>query len=191
MSSVKEKPVIPGEKVAVIEEFEGGAGTYSTGEVVRSTKLGKTQPDLVRRRLEVKPVKVRTKMPIPGDEVVGQAETVQGSIVNIRIHYLNGEPNNRGFTGMILLPQEPAMGRVRRRRVIYCKPGDLLRAKVVSNENAIIHLTLDGSDNGVIYAACSICGARLVRMGEGLKCTECGNQEDRKLAADFGSTQIR
>ncbi len=191
MSPAKEKPVVPGEQIAVIEEFEGGAGTYSVRDVVRSTKVGKTHLDLVKRSIEVTPTKLRAKMPVLEDEVAGLVETVQGNIVNVRIHYLNNEPNKRGFTGMIILPQEPASGRIRRRRIIYCKPGDLVRARVVSTENAIIHLTLEDSKYGVIYAACSICGTKLVRMGEGLKCVECGNQEDRKLAVDYGVAQVR
>jgi len=44
---------------------------------------------------------------------------------------------------------------------------------------------------GVVYALCGNCGKLLLRGGDRAKCDECGNVEERKLAADFGRIPIQ
>ncbi|MBE0634150.1 RNA-binding protein, partial [Candidatus Bathyarchaeota archaeon] len=46
--------VFPGEKLAVIEEYNDGPGTYQEEGEVRSTTIGKTKLDSERRALYVK-----------------------------------------------------------------------------------------------------------------------------------------
>jgi len=71
-----------------------------------------------------------------------------------------------------------------------CKPGDLMRAKVVSDLNKAYHLSTEDKNLGVIYAFCSRCGHLLELMRERMRCSACGNVEKRKVAQDYGEAVI-
>jgi len=71
------------------------------------------------------------------------------------------------------------------------KLGDIVRCGVHSLMNGMIHLSLNDDHAGVIYALCSNCGKPLLRAGSRVKCVECGNVEERKLADDFGQTPVQ
>jgi len=163
----------------VIEEFEPGEGTYAYGGEVRSLRLGELVLDLRERRVNVKPVREMDRVPRVGDKVQGVVQSGQGNIINLEIQVINDKFSREGFTGM-LQARTPGP-----RRTTICKPGDILRARVVSNLNSIIHLAMDRSDEGVVCTVCSVCGGRVVRIRNRVKCIECGNIEDRMLASDF------
>lgn len=186
MSEVKaSRKVVPGEKLAVIEEFGAGDGTYFEGDVIRSSKIGETVYDLKNRIIKVKPSKTVTNVPKRGDIVVGKVESAQSSVVNMRISLVNEKVNEGGFTGMLMIKQDQGRNGYRGRRRTISKVGDLIRAHVVSNENAIIHLSLEDEKDGVLFAVCSICGSRVRGIGNAVKCFECAYIEDRWLSADF------
>lgn len=174
---------LPGEELAVIEEFDGGEGTYVAGGVVRAAVAGTPAYDLQSRVVRVEAKKPTTRLPKPGDTIVGQVENVQGNIANVKIHYVNGMVSEAGFTGLLIVRQNRFGGR--RRPTTYFKAGDIVRARVVSVKNAIIHLSIDRAEDGVVYAVCSLCGGRMAKIDGRIKCVECGGVEERKLAPDF------
>ena len=63
-----------------------------------------------------------------------------------------------------------------------CKPGDIVRAKVISEKNRIYHLSTNDKGLGILYAFCSRCGTLLEPQRYELRCPKCGNIESRKLA---------
>ena len=67
-----------------------------------------------------------------------------------------------------------------------CKAGDIMRAKIISTENRSFFLATTARELGVLYSLCSICGNPLAPGNHGLQCSECGNNERRKLAPDYG-----
>lgn len=72
-----------------------------------------------------------------------------------------------------------------------CKAGDIMRAKVISTENRSFFLSTANNDLGVLYSLCSICGNPLKPENRGgLHCSNCGNNERRKLAPDYGKEEI-
>ncbi len=182
----KTKTATPGEKVSVIEEFDSGKGTYLRDGEVRSLLVGEAVPNLTERIINVKPVKSMDRLPRPGDIVLGVVATAQSSVMNIRIESINGKESQAGFTGMLQYSGDRSSGRGRMRRGSVCKAGDFIRAHVFSTLNSIIHLSIEGPDGGVIHTVCSQCGGNAVRLRDGVKCIECGNMEERKLATDFG-----
>ncbi|MEM2883564.1 MAG: exosome complex RNA-binding protein Csl4 [Nitrososphaerales archaeon] len=182
MAGDKKGLIIPGDKLAVIEEFEAGEGTYVDDGVIRANTLGVVHKNFAERRIEVKRKKT-VKIPKAGDIIIGQVESAQAFDISIRIHFLNNEPSQKGFVGMLLLREdENKVGKNK----IPCKVGDLVRAKVSANVDMIIILSLLCSNCGVIYAVCSVCGGKLVKMDTRLKCVECGNIEHRLVAPDYG-----
>ena len=69
---------------------------------------------------------------------------------------------------------------------------DIVRAKVIRQEQNEYSLSTVGKNFGVIHADCSICGTTLEKIGvDRLRCPRCGNVENRKLASDYGNVTER
>ena len=188
MGTKKNSVVLPGDELAVSEEFLPGKYAYDDFGRVRALLAGRVVEDMVNREISVKPV-TAARTPAVGDYVTGQVEAVQTSSAGVRIYYLNGKATEKGFSGMLLLRREPP-GRGRTRT--YVKLGDIVRARVASTLNAIIQLSIDDPRSGVIFALCGNCGRPLLGAGNNrAKCEECGNVEERKFANDFGQFPIQ
>jgi len=71
-----------------------------------------------------------------------------------------------------------------------CKPGDIIRTKVISNKNQVSHLSTNDKSLGVVYAFCSRCSNLLEQMRHEMRCPKCGNVEKRKIALDYGKEEI-
>jgi exosome complex component CSL4 len=188
MKSDNQKKVLPGDALAISEEFLPGKNAYDADGTVRALLMGTLVRDLQEREIGVDPAVV-AKIPGVGDVVTGQIETAQSSVSNMKIYYLNGAPNQGGFVGLIFLREERGAGRGMRRTQV--KLGDIVRAKVISTMNAMIHLSIGEPHLGVIATLCSNCGRPLSDDGGRARCNECGNQEERKFADDFGREPIQ
>jgi exosome complex component CSL4 len=178
--------VTPGEKVAVIEEFNSGAGTYLKESDVRSLQVGEILQNLSERSISIKNPNIKDRIPQPGDIITGVVETAQTKTANIRIESINHKLSTAGFTGMLQF-MSPQSGGRRVKRDTICRVGDVVRALVFSDTNSIIHLSIDRSDFGVIKGTCSFCGGSFVRFGERLKCVDCGFVEERRLSSEYGN----
>jgi len=188
LAKKKESVVLPGDVLAVSEEYLPGKYTYEDSGSIRALLAGRVLQDRAKREISLKPASVAKSL-VVGDYVTGQVETVQTNSANVRIYYLNGKPTEKGFSSMLLLRGEPS-GRGARRRT-YVKLGDIVRARVSSTLNAIIQLSIDDPRSGVIFALCGNCGRPLLRAGNRAKCDECGNVEERKFANDFGQVPLQ
>ena len=190
MKETKSKPgVLPGDKVAVSEEFLPGAHTYEHSGVIRALTAGSVAKDMKNMEISVKPV-AQPELFKVDDWVSGQVEGSQANSANVHIYFLNGKPTHKDFSGMLSLRGLSGGGRGER-RTTPVKTGDVVRCRVFSLVNGIIHLTIDEPDMGVVAALCGNCGRPLLKgSATRVKCDECGNVEERKLARDFGTTPI-
>lgn len=189
--SIKEKlkRVVPGDKLAVIEEFSPSEGTYVNDSSIRALKLGVAKYNQKKKEVKIEPLK-KIKIPMVGDSVIGQVEAIQSNVANIKIYYINNERSPNNFTGMIILKPERQIKKGKEKTTI-CKLGDIIRAKVTSYNNAIFHLSINGNENGVIYTRCSSCGGNVIKIDQRVKCIDCGLVEGRKLAFDFGKAKLK
>jgi exosome complex component CSL4 len=184
----KSATVLPADRLAVSEEFLPGPYTYDDSGLIRALVAGKVRHDMKSMEISVEPV-VSPRLARVGDGIVGQVETTQASVASIKIYYLNGVPTDKDFSGSLSLRSgRPGRGGPRGPPV---KLGDVVRCRVVSLLNGMIHLTINDGDDGVVYALCGNCGRPLLRGGNKAKCDECGNVEERKLASDFGMTPFQ
>jgi exosome complex component CSL4 len=179
-----ERPVLPGDKIATIEEFVAGENALTNGDFVISKKVGIVSPDMKRRVINVLPVRSEdSKIPKVGDFVIGTVESAQGSIAQVKIEAINDQRSDKSFTGMLLVHEE---GRKRSSFSSPVKAGDVIRAQVFSTKNAIFHLTIDAPNCGVIFTVCSNCGEEVVALSKDrVKCTSCGWVEERALSDEF------
>ena len=189
MKETRPSKALPGDKLAVSEEFLPGPNTYDSSGLIRALRAGAVQRDVREMEISVKPA-VEPEVIKVDDWVTGQVEGVQANSANVHIYFLNGKPTYKDFSGMLTLRGLSGGGRGAR-RTTPVKTGDVVRCRVFSLMNGIIHLTIDEPDMGVIAALCGNCGKPLLRgSATRAKCDECGNVEERKLARDFGTTPI-
>jgi len=193
MSREDSKPILPGEHVASIEEFEGGKGTYLAPDgTVRAAAVGTKIYDLKRRIVKVEPKNppMLTKV---GDIIVGYVEMMFSSMVSMKVLYINDKWSDAGFSAIASarLGSRADIERRGDRRATFHN-GDIVRGRVISLLNSTIHLTLAEKEYGVLYALCFMCGGDTVRTNEStIKCVECGAFENRKLAHDYGKESFR
>ena len=191
MKESKAKPsgVLPGDRLAVSEEFLPGSNTYDDSGLIRALRAGSVSRDTKNMEISVKPA-IEPEIIKVDDWITGQVEAVQANSANVHIYFHNGKPTFKDFSGMLTLRGLTGGGRGAR-KTTPVKSGDIVRCRVFSLLNGIIHLTIDEPDMGVVYALCGSCGKPLLRgSATRAKCDECGNVEERKLARDFGTTPI-
>src|ERR687892_401519 len=92
-------PILPGEQVAFIEEFEGGKNTYITDGTIRSTAVGTRVYDFKRRIVKINQ-KNSPMLPKIGDILVGYIEMLFGSMISIRVLFVNGKKSSSGFSAI-------------------------------------------------------------------------------------------
>jgi exosome complex component CSL4 len=188
------KPMLPGEHIASLEEFEGGKNTYLAPDgTVRSAAVGTKVYDLKRRIVKIDQ-KNSPMLPKVGDTIVGYVDMLFSSMVSVKILYINDKSSDAGFSAIASARVGGRSDRDRRggdRRAIF-HTGDIVKGRVISLLNSTVHLTLAEKENGVLYALCFMCGGDTVRTNENtIKCVECGAFEERKLTRDYGKETLR
>jgi exosome complex component CSL4 len=180
--------VVPGERLGVIEEFIPDAGTYVKDGVIYSKVVGRTLVDLVHKRVSVSQLVHGARVPNVGSTVLGQVSSAQAETAGVRIFEIGDEEVSGVFTG--ILHVSDVQMRYVDSMFDICKPGDVIRAKVISEKNRTYHLSTKDKNLGVVYAFCSNCGNLLEPKRQGMHCSKCGRVERRKTAADYGKGLI-
>jgi exosome complex component CSL4 len=184
-------PILPGDQVASIEEFEAGKYAYVSDGTIRSTSVGTKIYDFKKRIAKIEKINSPI-LPRIGDIIVGYIEMLFGSMMSVRILYINEKKSFAGFSAIASTRiSTPGRERDRRSRIIF-RVGDIIRGRVISLLNSSIHITIDEKEFGVIYTLCFNCGGGTVRVNnKTIKCIECGINEDRKLTIDYGEEAFR
>ncbi len=182
----KEKEVFktPGEKVAVIEEFIAGPGTFIEEGDIRSKTVGYTIKDVHNKLVSIYPKRGNPIFPRKGSIIVGQVVTTQDKTSIIRILSVDKQPILGQLTGIIHI--STVSSSYIRSMYEAVRPGDLIKAKVISNKNGVTHLSTIGKNLGVVQAFCLRCGNRLARRGRILSCSACSHVEEREITVDYG-----
>jgi exosome complex component CSL4 len=120
--------------------------------------------------------------------VLGQIGNAQSDNVLVRIFKVGNKKISGEFGGILHISD--VSDRYVTSMNDVCKPGDIVRAKVISEKNRIFHLTTNDKNLGIIDAFCSRDGTLLEQDRYDLKCPKCGNIEKRKLAPDYGKEAL-
>ena len=180
--------VLPGERLGVIEEFIPDAGTYVKDGVIYSRVVGRALLDLLNKRVSVYPLVRGALVPKNGSIVLGQVSNVQTQNAVMRIFRIDKKQSSGFFTGILHISD--VQPRYVESMFKVCKPGDILRAEVISEKNRIYHLSTRDRNLGVVYAFCSRCGHMLELKRKGMLCPRCGKVEKRKTVLDYGEGAI-
>jgi exosome complex component CSL4 len=181
--------VVPGERLGVIEEFIPDSGTYVKDGVIYSKIVGRSLLDLINRRVSVYPVSDGVVIPKVSTVIIGQVGNAQSDNVLVKIIQIGDKKNLSSSFGGILHISDVSDRYVTSMNDA-CRPGDIVRAKVISEKNRVYHLSTNDKNLGVMYAFCSRCGNLLEPQRFELRCPKCGNIEKRKMAPDYGKEAI-
>ena len=180
--------VVPGERLGVIEEFIPDSGTYVKDGVIYSKIIGRSLVDLQNRRVSVYPAVDGVVVPKLSSVILGQVGNAQSDNVLVRIFKVGNKRLSGEFGGILHISD--VSDRYVNSMNEVCKPGDIIRAKVISEKNRIFHLSTNDKNLGVVDAFCSRCGSLLEPERFELHCPKCGNIEKRKMAPDYGKEAI-
>jgi exosome complex component CSL4 len=180
--------VMPGERLGVIEEFIPDSGTYVKDGVIYSKIIGRSLVDLQSRRVQVYPVVEGAVYPKVGTVVIGQIGNAQSDNVLVKIFKIGKKDLSGNFGG--ILHVSDVSDRYVESMSDVCKPGDIVRARVISEKNKVFHLSTNDKNLGILYAFCSNDGTLLDQDNYDLKCHKCGSIERRKISPDYGKEPL-
>ena len=182
------KLVVPGERLGVIEEFIPDYGTFVKEGIIFSKIIGRALIDLISKKVSVYPLTKNPISPKMSSVIVGQVGKAQTDNVIVRIFKVGSKAISGVFTGIFHISD--VQERYVKSMSDVCKPGDVLRAKVISIKNKAYHLSTKDSGLGVLYAFCSRCSHLLEPKRYNMRCPNCGNIERRKFAMDYAKEAI-
>jgi len=180
--------VSPGERLGVIEEFIPDSGTYVKDGVIFSRIVGRSLLDLQNRRVSVYPVVEGVVVPKLGTVVIGQIGNAQSDNVLVKIFRIGNKKLSGNFGG--ILHVSDVSDRYVDSMSDVVKPGDIVKAKVISEKNQVFHLSTNDTGLGILYAFCSRCSTLLEQQHYDLKCPKCGSVERRKMAPNYGKEEV-
>jgi exosome complex component CSL4 len=172
---------IPGDKIAIIEEYEGGKNTFEDGHQLRSTVVGNTDIDKKNRIAQVKNLS-SLGIPEVDDIVVGTVVAVMSSMMAVSINYVN---NIRTKSNVECICQTRHF-----RKKNIALVNDIVVLRIISHKNGTIHATINEPELGVLYTKCKKCGGGVIPMRDAIKCTECNWIDERKLSNNFGKNNF-
>ncbi len=172
---------LPGDEIASIEEYEAGQNTFDDGDKVRSTVVGMTEIDKKQRVASIKDPK---NVPVPkvGDVIIGTVAAVMSSMIAVSIKFINGNPVTSGVECIC------STRNLRKKTVALAN--DIVTLKIISHLNGTIHASISEPNLGVLFTKCRKCGMKVITNRDGVKCTECGWFDERKLSSDFGNKEV-
>ncbi|MCX8161474.1 MAG: exosome complex RNA-binding protein Csl4 [Candidatus Bathyarchaeota archaeon] len=186
----REEIVVPGDRVAVVEEFEPKYGFYEDLGIVRSSMVGYPVFDMDKRIVYIEKTLCRYPLPKPGDNIYCLVYEVNDRIAFAHILKVVGRSKvfQPPFTGILHISRLKKIKADNMRDIV--KPGDNIYASIVSYCNNVYHLTISGPGFGVILARCPYCGSILERKEQSLVCVRCNVTEQRRISKYYGNFKV-
>jgi len=184
----EKKFVLPGEHIGTVEEFSPSFGVYAKDDEVLSSNTGELDIDI---KSHVARVTCATRIPKMQKENI----VTLGIVANVFEQKALIDLIPFKSKSFYFVPQEIAailhISKVKRGYVekmsSQIRTGDIVRVKIIDTNKHSVNLTTDGKNLGVIKAYCTRCRHELKKKDFNLICDNCGNEESRKTAFDYGS----
>lgn len=180
--------VLPGDEIAVAEEFEPGEGTYERNGLVYAATPGVLEMDSTNRVARVRAFNPPAEVKV-GDIVYGVVDDIRGMMATATILAIHGRTRQisgqaEGTIHISNVSEEYTEDIHDRFRL-----GDIIRAKVVQVKPSV-QLTTAEPELGVVKALCSVCRGPLEIRGKDLYCPRDERPERRKVAADYADLRL-
>jgi exosome complex component CSL4 len=186
--TMKEKAVLPGDKLSVIEVLQNGPGAYQNEGDIRSEELGNAHFDLKKRMVEVRKRTPELILPLEGLDVIAEVGSVMRRDARVDIFIIDGEAISSPYTGEIHI--SGVERQYAKDMTMAMRNGDTIKAKIINTKNRMIQLSVQGPEYGVIYAYCTRCGTLLELQSGRLQCSKCDRSERRKFASTYGKEDL-
>ena len=178
---MSENTVLPGDKIASIEEYEAGYNTFDDGDMVRASTVGEKDMNKSTRIANIRHPK-NISIPKVGDIIIGTVAAVMSSMIAVSIDYINGNPTVSKVECVC------STRNIRKKNIALVN--DIVTLKIMSHLNGTIHAAIDEPHLGILFTKCRKCGGRVVPMRDAIKCTECSWIDERKLSSNFGNSDF-
>jgi exosome complex component CSL4 len=182
------KMVLPGDQIAVAEEYEPGEGTYEKNGLVFATTPGVLQLDEGERVARVRAFNPPALLHV-GDIVYATVDDIRGMMATATVLAIHGRARqiSGDAEGTIHISNISEEYTEDIRDAFHT--GDIVRAKVIQTHPSV-QLTTAEPDLGVVKALCGICRGPLERRGRDLYCPRDERSERRKLARDYDELRL-
>ncbi len=185
---MERKMVLPGDEIAVAEEFEPGEGAYERNGLVFAATPGVLELDPQNRVARVRAFNPPAELKV-GDIVYGVVDDIRGMMATATILAIHGRSRqisgeSEGTIHISNVSEEYTEDIHDMYRL-----GDIIRAKVIQVKPSL-QLTTAERDLGVVKALCSVCRGPLELRGRDLYCPRDERSERRKLAADYADLKL-
>ncbi len=182
------KLVLPGDQVAVAEEFEPGEGTYEHNGLVFAATPGVLRLDEQNRVARVQAFNPPAELQV-GDIVYAVVDDIRGMMATATVSAIHGRARAiSGETDGTIHISNVSENYTEDIRDMY-HLGDIIRAKVIQTKPSV-QLTTAEPDLGVVRALCGICRGPLELRGRDLYCPRDERAERRKIARDYDSLRL-
>jgi exosome complex component CSL4 len=182
------REVFPGERLAVIEEYGDGEGTYEMDGDVRSAELGVTKRNDAARSVEVEKKTPEIIVPREGMVAVAEVGSVARRDARLDIFMLDGRLIHPTYSGVVHISD---ISRDYTKNIdLALRSGDIVKGRIVNVKNRLNQMSLAGNEYGVVYAFCSRCGGLLENNRGRLTCPDCGRVERRKTTRSYGREEL-
>ncbi len=177
------KKVLPGDEVAIAEEYMSGEGTYEMDGKVYASAVGELDLDprdkLAKVILDNPPVVLSE-----GDTVIGEVTDAKPAMAIISIMAQEGNERSVSSETLASIHVSKLSSSYVEDAGDVMRPGDIIRATVIQVEPSV-QLSTAGPHFGVIRALCGRCRNPLEKRGHSLYCERDDSTENRKLADDY------
>ncbi len=181
--------VMPGDEVAVEEEYAAGEGTFAEDGTVYASQMG-------RLVLDDDECTATVVCPNPPN-TLKKGDVVYAVVAEIRKTMATADVVAKAGSDKCVGGETYATIHVSKISQKYTddvdselRKGDFIRAEVTETKPSL-QLSTKDPHYGCIRALCSKCKTQLVRKGDGLYCPECKYAMPRKTADDYGDVVFR
>lgn len=181
----KKNVALPGDFISTEEEFIPGKNTFVEEGEIRSDSLGSV--DVNQKNKDVSVGKLRNVELMDADTMVyAQVTMVKSSGVFVELLYAEKNGKKRIISNSMAMIPARFISRSYVKNLSDCfRIGDVVKAKVAVFSPQGIDLRTNDPELGVVKAFCVKCRHPLGLFNGILKCTSCGNTENRKIADDY------
>ena len=177
------RKVLPGDEVAIAEEYLSGEGTYEMDGKIYASAVGELDLDprekLVKVILDNPPVVLSE-----GDTVIGEVTDAKPAMAIVSIMVQEGNERSVSSETLASIHVSKLSSSYVEDAGDVMRPGDIIRATVIQVEPSV-QLSTAGPHFGVIRALCGRCRNPLEKRGHSLYCERDDITENRKLADDY------
>ncbi|MFX0091587.1 MAG: exosome complex RNA-binding protein Csl4 [Candidatus Hodarchaeota archaeon] len=182
----EEKYVVPGDKLAVIEEFIPDSGTWDVDGIIYSSTTGSVVINDKKHRISVTPAVKKIIIPKRGDIVIAHILEVRKQMANVQIYVINKRELGTTISGGLHVSS--CSDQYVKSMFEVTRPGDWIQASI----SRVDPLQLEMRRNpalGVILASCVNCGGFLKVVRKNLmRCTECDKLQPRLTSKYYNRT---